>query len=90
VKQSAQVLEWQAEARQEGRREGRQEGEQRGLLRGKQEDITRLLQRRFNKRIPKTLVTRIIGTTDLATLEQWFDAAVTIGSLKEFQQLVDS
>jgi hypothetical protein len=94
VKQSAQVLEWQEEARKAGREEGEQHGEQRGeqrgLLRGKQEAILHLLQGRFHKRISKALINKISNTTDLATLTHWFNAAITIGSLKEFQQMVES
>jgi hypothetical protein len=52
--------------------------------------LIRLLERRFNKRLPKPLIDRISGTDDLATLTQWFDAAVTSGSLKEFRQLLES
>jgi hypothetical protein len=76
VRQSQQVLEWQREARVEGRAEG------------KAEALLRLLELKFHTPVPVELATAIKSTTDLDQLSRWFDAAVTIGSLDAFRQLV--
>lgn len=84
VRQSMQVLEWQAEARKEGREEGREEG----TLAGTARSLLRLLEKRFPRRVPATVKAQIKASTDLAQLEAWFDAAVNIGSMKEFRELL--
>jgi hypothetical protein len=73
VVQSPQVLEWQAEARAEGKAEG------------KVEAILRLLQLRFGA-LPPDLVAAIRATTDLTTLNQWFDLAVSCPTLADYRQ----
>jgi hypothetical protein len=84
MRQSMQVLEWQAEARQEGKAEGRLEGK----IEGKIEDLLRLLEKRFRRKVPAVVVQRIRATTDIAQLAEWFDKAITIGSMKEFRELL--
>jgi predicted transposase YdaD len=70
-----------AEARNQGRTEGRAEG-QRGLL-------LRLLQRRLDTMDPE-LIRRIEATTDEATLQAWFDLAMTAAPDEIRQQILGS
>jgi hypothetical protein len=84
LEQSTLVLEWEAKAEQRGL----QRGLQRGRAEGKVEDLLHLLEKRFGKKVPAALATKIQQTTDLDQLNTWFDAAITIGSLQEFRQLV--
>ncbi len=74
VQQSKQVLEWQAEARKEGE------------LKGKAEWLLRHLQRRTGKAVPSDLASKIRNTTDMDTLDRWFDVADGISSFKEFRR----
>jgi hypothetical protein len=88
VRQSMQVLEWQAEAEKRGEERGEQRGREIGRVEGKAEALLRLLEKRFRRKPPAAIVQRIQATTDLAQLETWFDAAITIGSMKEFKDLL--
>jgi hypothetical protein len=72
VTQSPTVLEWQRVAR----------------IDTKVNDLLELLEVRFGKKVPQQVVERIKAVTDLATLDEWFRAAITIGSMKEFRQLL--
>ncbi len=74
MQQSKQVLEWQAEARKEGE------------LKGKAEWLLRHLQRRTGKAVPSDLASKIRNTTDMDTLDRWFDVADGISSFKEFRR----
>jgi hypothetical protein len=40
--------------------------------------------------VPEELTAQIRGTTDLAVLERWFDLALDVSSLVEFQQRMQS
>jgi hypothetical protein len=75
VKQSQQVLEWQAEARAEGRVEGRVEV------------LLEVLQARFGP-VPGDLESSVRATTDLGLLKQWLAPAVTVSSLQDFRRAV--
>jgi hypothetical protein len=79
-----QMLEWQAEARKEGKAEGKVEGTLEGTARA----LLRLLEKRFRRKVPAAIASRIKATTDLAQLEAWFDAAISISSIKEFAELL--
>ena len=92
MEQSQQVLEWQAIAEKRGFAKGRQEGFEKGKADGKMEsraeNIVRLLERRFNRKVPAALVKKIKAETELDQLDTWFDAAITSYSLEEFSELV--
>jgi hypothetical protein len=75
VKESAQVLLWQEEARR------------RGVAEGKAACLIELLENRF-KKIPGTVVTRVKGTEDMALLDEWFKAALSVATLAEFRKLL--
>ncbi|MGH7200454.1 MAG: hypothetical protein ACREJB_07605 [Planctomycetaceae bacterium] len=73
MKQSQQVLEWQEEARKEGREEALRH------------NLVRALEVRFEG-VPEELRSRITAQTDWATLNQWFDLALTAEDLESFQR----
>ena len=75
MKQYAQALEWQAEARQEG------------AMRAKQDALLCLLEGRF-KKVPVALASRIKEVENLDQLDSWFQAAINITSLQEFRKLL--
>ncbi len=85
VQQSKQVLEWQAEALKRGRAEGRAEGK----AEGKAEWLLRHLQRRTGKAVPSDLASKIRNTTDMDTLDRWFDVADGVSSFQEFRRRAD-
>ena len=74
VKQSKQVLEWQAE----------------GELKGRAESVLHLLERRTGAAVPSDLAAKIRNTKDLATLKRLLDAADEVISLDEFLGRVGS
>lgn len=80
VKQSQQVLEWQAEARREGLREGELAGQRAALLRA--------LRVRFKKKIPAKVSAAIAALNDLDELARWLDAALTADSFEVFRTAV--
>jgi hypothetical protein len=80
VKQSPQILEWQAEARKEGRKEGEVIGQQASLL--------RVLKTRFQKNVPAKLAAVIKAQDDLEELARWLDVALTVDSLDAFHAAV--
>lgn len=86
VRQSQQVLEWQAEARIEGRKEGRAEGQ----LETKRADLLCLIQLKFHEALPSDLVDQIDATTNLEVLTRWFDQAVQANSLDAFRAVVQA
>ncbi len=86
VQQSKQVLEWQAEALKRGKAEGQAEGKAKGRAEGKAESVLRLLHRRTGEEMPPGLAATIRNTTDLDTLDRWFDVADGVSSLKEFRR----
>lgn len=72
--------------------------ERRGLERGRAEGraeggaalLLRALERRFGVAVPEAITLRIRQTTDLALLEQWLDLALTVSSLDDFRQRMQS
>ena len=56
-----------------------------GKVEGKVESILRLLELKFQA-VPPEVTAAVRGTSDLAQLGRWFDAAVTAGSLEAFRQ----
>ena len=76
MRESQQVLEWQAEARKEGKAEG------------KTELVLRLLRRRTGTTVPKDLTSKVRGMMDLATLNEWFDIADEVTSIAEFRKRI--
>src|SRR5262249_10807923 len=72
VRQSQQVLEWQAEARVETKRD----------------DVLRLLRLRFQEEVPTDLAASVETSTDLNELTRWFDAAAVSPSLDAFRNAV--
>ncbi len=78
MKQSQQVLEWQAEAMAEG--EAR--GEARGRVQALREVLQSLLEHRFGK-LPEDLLTRINTTEDLSHLQNAINKGFDIQSLDE-------
>lgn len=75
VKESRFVAQWQAA------------GEQRGQQMGKAAYLIELLEGRF-KKIPSTVSSRIKATEDMAQLDEWFKAAITVPTLAEFRKLL--
>jgi hypothetical protein len=73
VKQSMQVLEWQAEAEK----------------RATAKSLLTVLSSRFDTAVPAELEARIRGTEDLTQLERWLKAAARATSLEEFCQTVN-
>jgi hypothetical protein len=76
VRQSQQVLEWQAEARVEG------------MFQARRDFLLRLLQLRFPVEIPADLKAAIEAMADPEELTRWFDAAATAPSLDAFRAAV--
>ena len=87
VKQSAQVLEWQEEARREGRQEGWQEGRAEGILQGQAKALLDLLKGRF-KKVPAEVANQVKAAKDLSQIDEWFQAAITVPSMNEFRKLL--
>ncbi len=81
VKQSVQVLEWQAEAANQAAKQATKQTLAETLL--------RVLHVRFHGVIPSELEARIRGSEDPTELNRWVDAAVTATSLEEFRQTVN-
>jgi hypothetical protein len=77
VKQSRQVLEWQAEARQEAD------------LERFRRDILRALELRYRGPVPTDLAAQVAALTDLEVLSQWFDATQTADNLEAFRASID-
>jgi hypothetical protein len=80
VRQSQQVLEWQAEARKEGLREGELTGQRTALL--------RTLRVRFKRKVPARISAAIADLNDLDELAKWLDAALTADSWEAFRTAV--
>jgi hypothetical protein len=76
VQESQIVKEW----REEGRKEGLMEGERRALL--------RVLRIRFVDPLPTEIVQGVQAQTDINTLSNWQQLAVTAASLDQFRQAV--
>jgi len=68
--------------RAEGRKEGRIEGRAEGLAKGRADGVLRILAVR-GVRLDDESRQRILGCTDLRTLDRWFDRALHAHSLSE-------
>jgi hypothetical protein len=77
MRQSQQVLEWQAQARQEGRQEGERE-RSRAL-------VLRALELRYRTPVPADLAAAVAALNDLGELSRWFDATLTNDTLDAFR-----
>ena len=66
-----------------------EKGIERGNLQARREDIVEVLQVRFGE-MPPDVVEAVNGIEDLPTLKQLFRQAIAIGSVAEFQQLLNS
>ena len=69
--------------------EAMERGLQQGTLQTQRENILDLLQVRFGE-IPQSVVETVNGLEDITTLKQLFLQAISVGSLAEFEQLLDS
>ncbi|RME80631.1 MAG: hypothetical protein D6785_10085 [Planctomycetota bacterium] len=72
------------EGMQKGMQQGMQEGRQEGLIQSKQEDILRVLEKRFGS-VSDTINQKVGSTQDLSRLEELLDLSVTCQSLEEFE-----
>jgi hypothetical protein len=78
MRESPQVLEWQAEARAEARRETRAE------------DVRRAIRLRFGSPMPADLEDKLAAIKKEAELDRWFDASLTAPSLDAFRAAVQN
>jgi hypothetical protein len=78
MKESPQVLEWQAEARAEAR-----------LEKGA-EDVRQAIRLRFGMPMPADLQDQLATLKNEADLKRWFDAAVTATSFDTFRVAVQN
>jgi hypothetical protein len=76
VKQSLQVLEWQAEARQEGE------------IAGQRKVLLEVLKRRFKKKLPAKLVAAVHALNDEKEIGRWVGLAVKADSWNAFRRAV--
>jgi len=74
MKESPQVLEWQAEARMETRAE----------------DVRRAIRLRFGTPVPEDLENQLVAIKKEAELDHWFDASLTAPSLDAFRAAVQN
>ncbi|WP_346341668.1 transposase [[Phormidium] sp. ETS-05] len=75
--------------RQTGLQEGRQEGMQEGMLQTARSAVVEVLTVRFNS-VPITLTNRVNQIADIATLKDLHKRAISIGSIVEFEQILDA
>jgi hypothetical protein len=59
-----------------------------GMLQQAREDVIKILQTRFGV-VPELVVQVINGIEDLSVLQTFFTSAITIGSIEEFQQVLN-
>jgi hypothetical protein len=78
MRESPQVLEWQAEARAEARLETRVEY------------LRRAIRLRFGKPVPADLENQLAAIKNEAELDRWFDASQTAPSLDAFRATVQN
>ena len=84
--ESQQVLEWMAMGEAKGEAKGEARGKALGEILGEMNALLRLLEKRFPPAIPGDLTARIRETTDLGSLRNWFDLALSATSLNAFRQ----
>jgi hypothetical protein len=73
MRESPQVLEWQAEARAEARLETRAE------------DVRRAIRFRFGTLMPADLKDQLAALKSEAELDRWFEVSLTAPSLEAFR-----
>ena len=66
----------------------KQEGMEQGILQKAREDAIAVLETRFPE-VPNSIVERINGINDPSVLKTLFTRAILIGSVEEFQQVLD-
>jgi hypothetical protein len=77
MRESQQVLEWQAEARAEAWKAGQTDA------------LLRVLRLQFGSPLPDELVAEVKALTEEADLSRWFEAAVKSRTLEQFQAQVN-
>jgi hypothetical protein len=82
VRESPQVLEWQAQARNEGRTEGRAEGKLETL----RQKLLEVLEVRLQAPVPEDVVAQVAAMSDTGILNRWFKAGLSVSSYDEFLQ----
>ena len=70
------------------RQEGRSEGISEGILQGSREGVIEVLEVRFEV-LPSDLIEKINQIEDLELLKTLLRQGITIGSLDEFQELLE-
>jgi flagellar biosynthesis/type III secretory pathway protein FliH len=85
MRESQQVLEWQAEARAEALKEGRQEG----WREGRQDALLDVVRLQFGSALPDELMAQVRSLTDNAEISRWFEAAVKSQTFEQFQLRVN-
>ena len=70
------------QGREEGRSQGREEGREEGRAEGRAEDIVRILERR-GVSVPQEAREQILSCTDIATLDNWLDRALTAAAVSD-------
>jgi predicted transposase YdaD len=73
---------WGEELIEKGRQRGRLEGQAEGMAKGRAEDVLRILVAR-GVPVDEQARQRILSCTDMATLDRWFDKALTATRLSE-------
>ena len=68
---------------------GRQTGLQEGMLQTARSAVVEVLTVRFNS-VPITLTNRVNQIADIATLKDLLKRAISIGSIAEFEQILDA
>ncbi|MCT7960642.1 transposase [Laspinema sp. D1] len=74
---------------EEAMERGIEQGLQQGTLQTQRENILDLLQVRFGE-VPQSLLEAVNGLEDITTLKQLLRQTISVGSLSEFEQLLDS
>ena len=59
-----------------------------GMIETNRDNVIKILQTRFRV-VPKPVVEVISGIEDLSVLQTLFTSAITIGSIEEFQQVIN-
>jgi hypothetical protein len=85
MRESQQVLEWQAEAAAEARKEARKEER----LQTRLDDLLDVVRFRFGSPVPDDLITQIKSLTDHGDISRWLEAAVKYDTLEQFQSRVN-
>jgi len=76
-------------AMEAGRQEGMQTGLQQGMLQTARSNVLEVLTVRFNS-VPLDLTNRVNQIADIAILKDLLKRAISIGSIAEFEQILDA